>query len=89
MIWYLIAGLLILLALALLILNYLRERRYLKKKTSQAMSPELWEEIEVEREASRERQRLFHEAMEEAKKVKGQSWKLKGFFPLSLTYLTS
>ena len=73
MVWYLIAGLLILLALTLLILNYLRERRYLKKKTSQAMSPELWGEIEVERKASRERKQKFEEALEEAKKLKAES----------------
>jgi len=72
MIWYWIAGLLSILALALLVFNYMRERRYLRKKTSEAMSRTLWEEIEVEREASRERKQKFHEAIEDAKKLKAQ-----------------
>lgn len=68
MAWYIIGGVLFLIALGLLAFNYLRERRYLKKKTSESMSTETWEEIEAEREASRERQKKFHEALEEAQK---------------------
>jgi heme exporter protein D len=73
MIWYWIAGLLTILALTLLVGNYLRERRYLKKKTSQAMNRQLWEEIEEEREASRGRQEKFHKALDEARRLKGES----------------
>lgn len=68
MAWYIIGSILLLIALGLLIFNYVRERRYLKKKASEAMRTEMWEEIESEREASRERQKKFHEALEEAEK---------------------
>jgi len=67
MIWYWIAGLLTALALALLIFNYIRERRYLKKKTSEAMGLGLREEIEEEREAALKRKQAFDEAINEAK----------------------
>ena len=70
MIWYWTAGILTVLALALLVWNYTRERRYIKKKTSEAMSRNLWMEIEDEREVSRERKQRFHEALDEAKKQK-------------------
>ncbi len=68
MIWYWIAGSLTVLALALLIFNYIRERKYLKKKTSEAMSSELREEIEQEREEALKRKREFDEALKDAKK---------------------
>jgi hypothetical protein len=67
MIWYWIAGLLTVVALALLIFNYSRDRKYLKKKTSEAMSRGLKEEIEEEREESLRRKKEFDEAMKEAK----------------------
>jgi len=67
MIWYWTAGILAVLALALLVYNYIRERRYLKKKTSEAMSRKMWGEIEEEREAALKRKQAFDEAMNEAK----------------------
>ena len=67
MIWYWIAGILATLALALLVFNYVREHRYLKKKTSQAMSRKLWSEIEDEREASLKRKEAFEDALKRAK----------------------
>lgn len=66
MIWYWIAGLLTLSALALMVLNYTRERRYLKKRTSEAMSHSLRDEIEDEREAALKRKQAFDEAINEA-----------------------
>ena len=72
MIWYWIAGLLTIVALALLVGNYIRERRYLKKKTSEAMNPRLWEEIEDEREASLKRQEKFRKSLDEAKRLKSE-----------------
>lgn len=73
MIWYWIAGLLTISALALLVYNYTRERKYLKKKTSEAMSPELRGEIEEEREAALKRKQAFDEALNDAKKLKAGS----------------
>lgn len=67
MIWYWIAGILAALALALLIFNYVRERKYLKKKTSEAMSRKLWTEIEDEREAALKRKEAFEDALKNAK----------------------
>lgn len=46
----------------------LRERRYLKKKTSEAMSPAVWREIVKERETSLQKRRQFRDALEIAKK---------------------
>jgi hypothetical protein len=66
MVWYISAGILFLIAIALLVFNYVRDQRYLKKKTSEAMGEELWEEIQAEREASMERQRKFKQALDEA-----------------------
>ena len=66
MVWYIISAILFLIAIGILIFNYVRERRFLKRKTSEAMSEEMWEEIEAERDAARERQRKFHDALEEA-----------------------
>lgn len=45
---------------------WIRERRYLKKKTSEAMSDAAWKEIVVEREVNLEKRRRFREALERA-----------------------
>jgi len=55
-------------AMGLLAFNYVRDRRYLKKKTSEAMSRELWSDIEEEREQSLGRKERFGKALDEAKK---------------------
>lgn len=71
MVWYIAAGILFLIAIALLVFNYVRDQRYMKKKTSEAMGEEMWEEIQAEREQSMERQKKFKEALknvEESKK---------------------
>lgn len=67
MIWYWIAGILTVIALGLLVFNYTRDRRYLKKRTSEAMSRKLWTEIEDEREAALKRKEAFEDALKNAK----------------------
>ena len=66
MIWYVIAGIATAAAVALLIFNFIRERRYERLRTSQAMSRELWAEIEEERQASLARREHFQKALHEA-----------------------
>ena len=67
MIWYVIAGIAAATAVALLIWNYRRDRRYERQKTSQAMSRELWAEIEEEREAALARRERFRKALLDAR----------------------
>ncbi|MFH1830773.1 MAG: hypothetical protein ABH871_08380 [Pseudomonadota bacterium] len=66
MTWYIIAGIAALVALGILIYTYVRDRRYMKKRVLEAMSPDLRKEIEEERAASLVRRELFKEALEEA-----------------------
>lgn len=47
---------------------WIRERRYLKKKTSEVMSEKLWTEVIAEREEALEKRRRFQEALERAEK---------------------
>lgn len=47
---------------------WVRERRYLKKKTSQAMGKDVWEDILQERSEVLKKRRLFKEALEQAEK---------------------
>ncbi|MDO8494448.1 MAG: hypothetical protein Q7S68_03835 [Deltaproteobacteria bacterium] len=51
---------------------WIRERRYLKKKTSEVMSERLWKEVIGEREEALENRRHFQEALERAKKGEGK-----------------
>lgn len=53
--------------LATVVFILLRERRYLKRKTSETMSPAVWDEIVKERETSLQKRRHFREALERAK----------------------
>jgi hypothetical protein len=66
MAWYIAAGILFLIATAILVVQFVRDRRYLGKKTSQAMGTKLWDEIEEEREASKARHEKFMSAMKKA-----------------------
>lgn len=66
MVWYIIAGMLMLVAVAMLVIQYVADRRHLRKKTSQAMGDVLWKEIQDEREASKERQEKFRAALDKA-----------------------
>lgn len=52
---------------------WIRERRYLKKKTSEAMSQGSWHEIVEERETAFKKRRLFRAAMEEARRKSKES----------------
>ncbi len=67
MIWYIAAGILFVGALGLMGYQYVRDRRYLRKKTSEAMGKELWNEIMQEREASERRRDHFRQALREAR----------------------
>lgn len=53
--------------IGLVLYLWLRERRYLKKKTSEIMGPAVWREIVAEREASLKKRRLFRDTLEKAK----------------------
>lgn len=66
MTWYLAAVILFAIAILLVILTYVLDRRQLKKKTSAAMSRTLWKEISDEREASLQRRDKFQSALHQA-----------------------
>lgn len=66
MIWYIAAVILIVIAIGLMVLQYVHDRRYLKNKTSKTMSKKLWDEIQEEREASKERHDKFQQALHDA-----------------------
>jgi hypothetical protein len=68
MMWYIAAGILFLIALLLLALRYILDRRYLRKKTSEAMGRDLWNEIKEEREDSARRRDAFQAALKDAKR---------------------
>lgn len=61
-------GLLFLAAIALVIFLWWRERRYLRRKTSETMSDETWGEILEEREIALRKRRLFKQALDQALK---------------------
>ena len=65
--WYLAAALLLFLALGLLVHNYIQDKRYLKGKTKDAISEELMEEIQVEREENKKLHDAFKKALADAK----------------------
>ena len=78
MIWYWIAGILFTIAIAILIINFIRERYYLRKRTSEAFGPALREEIEEEREQGLARRKRFEGAMEEAQAAARHTGKKRG-----------
>jgi len=65
--WYIAAGILFLIALLLLVLRFVLDRRYMRKKTSEAMGRDLWNEIQEEREDSARRKDAFQSALKGAK----------------------
>ena len=67
-VWYIIAGIAAAVAVLLLIYTFVRDRRYMGKKTSEAMSRELWAEIDEERQEAMARREGFRRAIEEAQK---------------------
>lgn len=68
MIWYIAAALLFLMALFILVWRFIRDRNYLRKKTSEAIGQDLWGEIQEEREDSRRRKDAFRSALNDAEK---------------------
>ena len=67
MIWYVISSISFLVVVLLLVYTRIRDRRYEKMKTSEAMRPELWEEIEREREEALAKREKFREALKKAR----------------------
>ncbi|MDO8527135.1 MAG: hypothetical protein Q7T03_05535 [Deltaproteobacteria bacterium] len=55
--------------MGLVIFLWWREKKYLKKKTSETMSGEVWKDMEVEREEALRKRRLFRKAMDNASKT--------------------
>lgn len=66
MVWYIIAAIAGAVALAVLIYNFMSDRRYERKRPLDAMGPELREEVDREREESKQRRELFREALDDA-----------------------
>ena len=66
--WYIAAGILFLIVLMLLAMRYVLDRRFLRKKTSEAMGRDLWNEIKEEREDSARRRGSFQAALKDAKR---------------------
>jgi len=66
MVWYIIAGITVAIALLLLVLNFIRDRRYERRRVLDAMSPGLKAEIEDERARALDRKERFRDALDEA-----------------------
>jgi len=66
--WYVAAGALLVLALLLLVLRFILDRRYMRKKTSEAMGHDLWNEIQEEHKDSERRRDAFQAALKDAKR---------------------
>jgi len=66
MVWYIVAGIAAAIALTLLVFNFVRDRRYERRRVIDAMSPELRAEIEDERARALDRKERFSEALGEA-----------------------
>lgn len=64
---FLLVAFLFLLLTAVVLFLWIRERRYLKKKTSEIMSEPVWREIVQEREEALAKRRHFRKTLEEAK----------------------
>ena len=66
-------GIVLTIALLIILLGvvsfyWIKERRYLKRKTSEVMSERLWKEVIGEREEALKKRRRFHDTLEKAKK---------------------
>jgi hypothetical protein len=66
--WYIAAGALFVIALLLLVLRFVLDRRYMRKKTSEAMGRDLWDEIQEEHRDSERRRDAFRAALKDAKR---------------------
>ena len=67
MFWYVVGAILLLLLLGFVIGMFIMDRRYERKKTSEAFSPGLKAEIDQVREEGLERHVQFDKALERAK----------------------
>lgn len=63
----LLVAFLFLLLTAVVLFLWIRERRFLKKKTSEIMSEPVWRDIVQEREEALAKRRHFRETLEKAK----------------------
>jgi len=70
MIWYVLSAFLFSLALALLIFTRIREGRFLKRKASEVMRPQVFSELDDERIGLETRQKKFKAALDEASRGK-------------------
>ncbi len=66
MIWYLFGGIAVLLLMMIVIGTYIRDRRYERKKVSQAMRTDILAELEEEREEALQHHEHFRKALKEA-----------------------
>ena len=66
MTWYYLAAFLFVVMIAMLIYSFVRDRKYMRKKTRDAISEDLWEEIQVEREENSLRRERFTKALKDA-----------------------
>jgi hypothetical protein len=63
MVWYVISAIAAFIAMVVLVLTFVRDRRYEKKRVLDAMGPGLREEIEQEREEALKRREKFQAAL--------------------------
>ena len=66
MIWYVFGFCLMVVILVIALLNFIRDRRYLRKRTSEVMRREMREEVDTEAEELRHRHDRFREALHDA-----------------------
>ena len=71
MVWYVISAVAFLAAVAMVVVTYVRDRRYLRMKVSQAMDPRVYEELEEEEKEAMARRDRFRGALKEAEKGRG------------------
>lgn len=64
--WIVIILIFFAIAAGVIVLTFIRDRRYERKKTSEAMSPALKDEIDAERADGLRRRTKFEEAMKKA-----------------------
>ncbi|MFH1873773.1 MAG: hypothetical protein ABH859_01115 [Pseudomonadota bacterium] len=68
--WYILFGVLLVLAIALVGYFYVSERKYLAKKSSEVMRPEIKQDLDYEREQALRRKEKFQQAIHKAKEQK-------------------
>lgn len=56
--------------MGLVLYIWIKEKRYLKKKTSETMSDMVWEEVEEEREEALRRRHAFRQILEKTEEKK-------------------